>query len=213
MADRFTGDTRLPLLTLSTTLRVRAWEEKYRVCFVDNFASLGCDTRDLASDPTFLKLSTGVPGLTPPLATWVVNPRNGGDTASVYVRNQDKDNAMPATLNAKVKALLAVSSGELRVDWRLWRTSAHGKVMYSLGSGKVCLNETVPAVRPMPAHSRPAEAGQAGAATGCAPSSCCWLMGGGALNIGETATPCCCCSDTPVSESWERHRSKMDVES
>ena len=68
---------------------------------------------------------------------------------------------MPATLNTKVRALLPGSSGELRVDWRLWRTNTHGKVMYSLGSRKVCLNETVPAVQPMPVHSRPAEAGQA----------------------------------------------------
>ena len=169
VAERFSADTRLPLLALSTTLRVRAWEERYTVCFVDNFASLGCDTRDLASDPIFVKLSTGVPGLTPPLAKWVVNPRNGGDTASIYVRDQDKDNAMPATLNAKVRALLPGSLGELRVDWRLWRTNTHGKVMYSLGSRKVCLNETVPAVQPMPVHSRSAEAGQAGRPRGARP--------------------------------------------
>jgi hypothetical protein len=155
VAVRFNADTRLPLLALSTTVRIRAWEERYTICLVDNFASLGCDTRDLASDPIFLKLSTSTPGLTPPHAKWVVNPRNGGDVASIYVRDQDKDNAMPAALNAKVKALLPGTSGELKVDWRLWRTNARGRVLYSLGTRKVCLNETVPTVQPIPSHSKP----------------------------------------------------------
>jgi hypothetical protein len=155
VAGRFSSDTHLPLLALSTTLHIRAWEQKYTVCFVDNFASFGCDTRDLASDPIFQKLSTSIPGLSPPLAKWVVNPRNGGDTASIYVRDEDKDNAMPSSLNAKAKALLPGASGELKVDWRLWRTNTRGRIIYSLGSRKVCLNETVPAVRPMPSQSRP----------------------------------------------------------
>ena len=162
VAVRFGADTRLPLLALSTTVRIRAWEERYTICFVDNFASLGCDTRDLASDPIFLKLSTSIPGLTPPLAKWVVNPKDGGNVASIYVREQDKDNAMPAALNAKVRAILPGSSGELRVDWRLWRTNARGRVLYSLGSRKMCLNETVPAIQPIPSHSRPLTPAPAG---------------------------------------------------
>jgi chemotaxis protein histidine kinase CheA len=154
IAERFTSDTTLPLLALSTTLHIRAWEHKYTAHLIDNFESLGCDTRDLAQDPTFVKLSTSFPDLAPPFASWVVNPRNGGDAVTIYVRDQDKDKALPAALNARVKTVLPHLSPELRVRVWVWRTTSRGRIVYSEGTRPLCLNETMPVVHPLPAQRR-----------------------------------------------------------
>ena len=150
---RFSSDTSLPLLALSTAVRVRAWEYKYIPHLIDNFESVGCNTSDLARDATFVTLS-GSPDLTPPSAKLVVSPRIGGDTAVLYVRSEDKEKATPTALNARVKALLPQSSPELRVRVWVWRTTTRGRIMFSENTRLICLNEKVPVLRPLPGHSR-----------------------------------------------------------
>jgi hypothetical protein len=143
-AKRFGADTSLPLLALSTTIRVRAWQTRYVTCLVDNFESMGCDVNDLATDPAFVQMSTSIAGLTHPTAAWCVNQHNGGADVTIFIR-EDASNALPP-LNAKIKALIPSSTPDLRMRTWLRYPDEKGRVHSGCQTVAVCLNEVVPVV-------------------------------------------------------------------
>jgi hypothetical protein len=149
-AERFGADTTLPLLALSTTIRVRAWCTRYITCLVDNFESMGSDVNNLAADPDFVKMSTSIPGLTHPTAAWCVNQHNGGADVTIFIR-EDASDALP-TLNDKIKALLPSSTPNLRMRTTFKQPDENGRIHNGCKTVTVCLNQVVPVV---PNRKRP----------------------------------------------------------
>jgi hypothetical protein len=152
VANAFHGETGLPLLALSTTIRIRAWQERYTSCLVGNFESMGCDVTDLRADPTFMKMSTGIPGLTPPNAAWCVNQHNGGADCTIFIREDSRD--LLPTLNAKVKALFPQSTPQLSIKCSIQEANVYGRVLRNTPLRNVFLNDQMPVVR-SPTSTRP----------------------------------------------------------
>ena len=153
LIDRFYGDTGLPLLALSTTIRIRAWQERYTSCLVDNFESMGCDVSDLQADPKFVKMSTSIPGLTPPTAAWCVNQHNGGADVTIFIREDSKD--LLPTLNAKVQMLFPSVTPQLRIKCSIQETNTYGRVVRNAPLRNIFLNDQVPVTRrQVPAQRR-----------------------------------------------------------
>jgi hypothetical protein len=151
LTSLFMQNTGRPLLALSITLTMRAWEHHYMSCLVDNFQSIGCDTDDLVNDPLFQRLVRSRPEFMAPLGGFHVNQQNGGATASLFLRNDSKD--MLPCLNDHVKTALGLPQSELRVKCTVQEARGQGRVI--AGRDKtIFLNETVPVVRPAPAQRR-----------------------------------------------------------
>jgi hypothetical protein len=146
VAARFEGDTALPLLALSTSIRVRAWEQRYTSCLVDNFQSIDCNVMDLERDANFIRVSTEIPELRAPLAAWSVNQFNGGATATIFVREDYKDVLL--TLNSAVKRVLPHTTPELRVKCTVLQANSRGRAIFNLPRTSVYLNDSVPVLRP-----------------------------------------------------------------
>jgi hypothetical protein len=152
LASRCLGETGSPLLALSSSIKVRAWETRYFSCLVDNFQSVGCDVSDLAADAVYQKLSTSIVGLTPPAAAWCVNQHNGGADVTIFVREDCRDQ-LP-DLNTKVGALFPGMSPQLRLKCSVQQTNAHGRVLRNTPLRSIFLNEQVPVIARPPASVR-----------------------------------------------------------
>jgi hypothetical protein len=168
LAERFKADTGSPLLALSTSIKVRAWERRYNACLLDNFESVGCDVTDLNACPLFKKMSTSILGLTHPVAGWSVNQHNGGADVTLFIREESRD--LLPTLNTKVQQLFPGTQPQLRMKCSLQQTDARGRVMRNSPLLSIFLNETVPVIpRVLPAQRRaalasPSAAGDAASA-------------------------------------------------
>lgn len=123
-AQRFSDDTGLPLLALSTTVRVRAWENRYTSALVSNFESIGCDVDDLETDPRYQAISTSIPALIRPYGAWVVNQHNGGATVTIFVREDLKDELVG--LSGKLRARFPTTNPRLNVKVSLQETGSRG---------------------------------------------------------------------------------------
>ena len=152
LADRCLGETGSPLLALSSSIRIRAWETRYISCLVDNFQSVGCDVSDLAADAVYQKVSTSVVGLTPPDAAWCVNQHNGGADVTIFVREDCRDQ-LP-DLNTKVAALLPGMHPQLRLKCSVQQTNARGRVLRSTPLQSIFLNEQIPVMARPSASAR-----------------------------------------------------------
>jgi hypothetical protein len=106
----------------------------------------------LRADSTFIKMSTEIPGLTPPHAAWCVNQHNGGADCTIFIREDSKD--LLPTLNAKVKALFPLSNPQLRMKCSIQETNTYGRVIRNTPLRTVFLNDQVPVVR-SPTSTRP----------------------------------------------------------
>lgn len=148
LANRCLADTGTPVLALSSSVRVRAWEDRYTSCLVDNFQSLGCDVADLVKCPVFLKLSTAIPKLSQPTAAWCVNQHNGGADVTIFVREADKDE-LPK-INAQLQPLFPELTPQLRIKCSLQEANSRGRAVRNAPLRSVYLNEHVPVVTARP---------------------------------------------------------------
>jgi hypothetical protein len=154
LAGRCSAETQLPLLALSANIRVRAWEERYTSCLVDNFESMGCDVSDLSACPLFQKISTSIPGLTPPTAAWCINQHNGGADVTIFIREDSKETLL--TLNAKAQTLFPGMSVQLRIKCSVLESNSRGRINRFTPRRSIFLNEQVPVTRRpvIPANQR-----------------------------------------------------------
>jgi hypothetical protein len=191
LADRCLADTELPLLALSSRIQIRAWELRYTSCLLDNFASMGCDTDNLAACPIYNKISTSIDGLTPPHAAWAVKQHNGNAFVTLYVREDTQVLDLVPKLNTKIQQLFPGTQPHISARVSFHRKDARGALLPN-SQHHIYLTERPPAVaRPTAAPQRSAAAPlrmSASAATPPAPGSWAAAVLSGAKRLSETTT-------------------------
>jgi hypothetical protein len=191
---RCTAETGLPLLALSTAIHIRAWELRYTSCLLTNFESMGCDTDDLAACPIFQKISTSIPGLTPPNAAWAVKQSNGSAVVTLFIREDSHVLDLVPKLNHKVLLLFPGTKPQISARSGFHETDARGRFMPNTPPRYIYLTERAPAVpRQQPAPLRAAAgtvASLRAAATTSPPSPGSWAAAvlQGAKRLSEVTT-------------------------
>ena len=168
LRGRCLAETGTPLLALSTTIQLRAWEQRYTSCLLSNFESMGCDTNDLAACPLYQKISTSIPGLTSPNAAWIVRQYNGGAQVALYIREDSHVLDLVPTLNDKIKLLLPGTQPYISVKASFHETNARGRIIPNTPPRFIFFTERPPvAANPKPVSQQRATlaAFRAGAAT------------------------------------------------
>jgi hypothetical protein len=167
--NRLLFDTKLPLLGLSCTVTMRAWETRYTSCIIDNFQSIGCNTYDLINDHAYKLLISSKDELKPPCAKWVVNQYNGDATVSLFIRDDLKEEVV--RLNNHAQTVLELDDpGTLRIRCTVQDKNSRGRVIPGT-SRTICLNETMPVILPAPHDRRPPAVQSAASTAAPAPNS------------------------------------------
>jgi hypothetical protein len=121
----FLQNTQLPLLALAAEVSMRPVLRQYVSFLIDNFQTAGCNIYDLANDATYIKITQSKPEFCHPIGHWSVDQRIGNGTASLLIREDQKDTM--AALNEHVRALLGQPTTALRVACTVLRKNRYGR--------------------------------------------------------------------------------------
>jgi hypothetical protein len=124
--EAYSPITKRPLLALSTSLSMRPVTRPYVSYVLDNFQSAGCDIHNLASDPTYQKIITCIPELSPPGCYWSVSHRIGNAVVSLWAPAEYRD--LVVELNARLRAMLSSPHIALRISTSVMKKTKRGGI-------------------------------------------------------------------------------------